>query len=40
MTVTCENLEVFVKTVAALVREGICFEADTNNFVITLTGGY
>ena len=40
MTVTCENFEMFIKAVAALVREGMSFEADTTNFVITLTGGY
>jgi hypothetical protein len=40
MTITCHDIETFVKTVAGLVREGVTFSADAGTCEIRLLGGY
>ncbi len=39
-TIKYTSLEAFHSGVAALVREGVTFEAIEQNLTITLTGGY
>lgn len=36
----CSSLDNMIACIARLVREGITFEADAENWRITLTGGY
>ena len=39
--IVCESLAEFVEVCAMLVREGICFEASTDEgYVIDCTGGF
>jgi hypothetical protein len=40
MTVQCYSLNDLAVLCAKFVREGVQFDADTNTYVITLTGGY
>ena len=40
MTISCQNLDEFIKVCAGLVRGGVCFRADTEGLEITLTGGF
>jgi hypothetical protein len=39
-TIVYGNLEEMHTGIAALVREGVTFEADASTLTVTLTGGY
>lgn len=38
--IRCPNLAVFCQVCAALVREGVTFDATADSLTITLTGGF
>ena len=38
--IQCESFESFIDTIEALVKKGLHFNADQDNYTIELTGGY
>jgi hypothetical protein len=40
MTIHCRDIEQFLNIIDGLVRRGLTFSANTNNYEITLTGGF
>jgi hypothetical protein len=40
MTITYTDANQFYAGIAQLVERGLTFDADANNLIITLTGGY
>ena len=40
MTIQCKDVTQLTQVCAMLVREGVCFKADTDSLVITFTGGF
>ena len=39
-TIQCHDVEEMTRVCVILVKDGIIFTADTNKYIITLTGGY